>query len=154
MQIFRDITSLKKRLNQAKLEDKSIGLVPTMGALHLGHATLINAAIRENDITVCSIFVNPAQFNNEIDLTAYPRTLDNDTRLLESLGCDILFCAEIAEIYSEKTVLRFDFGHLENVMEGAFRPGHFNGVALIVSKLFHIVDPNKAYFGQKDLQQF
>ncbi|HNP17885.1 MAG TPA: pantoate--beta-alanine ligase [Fulvivirga sp.] len=154
MDIFRDISSLKKRLYQAKLEGKSIGLVPTMGALHLGHATLIKAAIEENEVSVCSIFVNPTQFNNSNDLSVYPRTLENDTKLLETLGCDILFCPEVEEIYKEKAVLNFDFGHLENVMEGAFRPKHFNGVALIVSKLFHIVDPERAYFGQKDLQQF
>ncbi len=154
MDIFRDILSLKKRLCQAKLEGKSIGFVPTMGALHLGHATLINAAIEENEVSVCSIFVNPTQFNNSNDLSVYPRTLDKDIKLLEALGCDILFCPEVEEIYKEKAVLNFDFGHLENVMEGAFRPKHFNGVALIVSKLFHIVDPDRAYFGQKDLQQF
>jgi pantoate--beta-alanine ligase len=154
MQIFRDISSLVKRLSQAKLEGKSIGLVPTMGALHMGHATLINSSIQENEITVCSIFVNPAQFNSSIDLSAYPRTIEDDTQLLASIGCNILFCPDVDEIYREEAILKLSFGHLENEMEGAFRPGHFNGVALIVSKLFHIVEPNRAYFGQKDLQQF
>src|SRR5690606_18771568 len=123
-------------------------------ALHDGHLKLISASKTANDITVCSIFVNPTQFNNAADLQKYPRTLDKDTNLLEKVECDAVFSPEPTEIYPEETVVRFDFGALDKVMEGRFRPGHFSGVALIVSKLFHIVGPDNAYFGQKDWQQF
>ena len=125
-----------------------------MGALHNGHLALISSSKRENSLTVCTIYVNPTQFNNLADLQKYPRNLDQDVELLRKVECDVVFCPDTEEMYSEKSYLKFDFGHLDKVMEGKFRPGHFSGVALIVSKLFNIVQPNNAYFGQKDWQQF
>lgn len=154
MQVFRDILSLQLSLNKLRLEQKSIGLVPTMGALHNGHAELLKASSKENEVTVCSIFVNPTQFNNQEDLTNYPRTLEADIEFLKKFDCDIVFCPSVDEIYPSSPVLRFNFGTLESSMEGSYRPGHFNGVAIVVSKLFNIVSPDKAYFGQKDLQQY
>jgi pantoate--beta-alanine ligase len=154
MEIFKQIAPLKAFLNAQRRAGKSIGLVPTMGALHVGHLSLIQASKAQNDITVCSIFVNPTQFNNPNDLQKYPRTLDKDTLLLEKVECDALFCPEASEMYPEKSIMRFEFGHLDKVMEGAFRPGHFSGVGLVVSKLFNIIQPTRAYFGQKDWQQF
>jgi pantoate--beta-alanine ligase len=154
MEIFKQIAPLKAFLNAQKRVGKSIGLVPTMGALHAGHLSLIRASKAQNDVTVCSIFVNPTQFNNPADLQKYPRTLDKDTLLLEKVECDAIFCPEPGEMYPEKSIIRFDFGHLDKVMEGAFRPGHFSGVGLVVSKLFNIIQPTRAYFGQKDWQQF
>ena len=133
---------------------KSIGLVPTMGALHAGHLTLIEASRKQNNITVCSIFVNPTQFNNSSDLQKYPRTLDKDTLLLEKVECDVVFCPDSSEMYPELSLLKLDFGYLDKVMEGKFRPGHFSGVGLVVSKFFNIIEPDNAYFGQKDWQQF
>ncbi|PMD98107.1 pantoate--beta-alanine ligase [Siphonobacter sp. BAB-5405] len=132
---------------------ESIGFVPTMGALHEGHLQLIRRARQENAVVVCSIFVNPIQFNNADDLARYPRTLEQDCALLEAAGCDVVFAPSAAEMYPSQPVLTFDFGTLERVLEGAFRPGHFNGVGIVVSKLFHLVQPTRAYFGQKDLQQ-
>jgi pantoate--beta-alanine ligase len=154
MQIFREIEPLRAFLVEKRGAGKSIGLVPTMGALHEGHLTLLKQARSENDVTVCSIYVNPTQFNNPEDLANYPRTLEQDAQQLRSIGCDAVFAPESAEMYNTPNVVRFDFGHLDKVMEGAFRPGHFSGVALVVSKLFHIVEPHRAYFGQKDWQQF
>jgi pantoate--beta-alanine ligase len=154
MEIFKQIAPLKAFLNAQKRAGKSVGLVPTMGALHAGHLSLIKASAAQNDVTVCSIFVNPTQFNNPSDLQKYPRTLDKDTLLLEKVECDAVFCPEASEMYPEKAIIRFDFGHLDKVMEGAFRPGHFSGVGLVVSKLFNIIQPTQAYFGQKDWQQF
>jgi pantoate--beta-alanine ligase len=154
MQVFNEITPLKAFLKAKKLEGKSIGLVPTMGALHDGHLALIQASKAKNDLTVCSIFVNPAQFNNPLDLQKYPRTLDTDTKALKKVECDVLFYPGEKEMYASKPLVRFEFGHLDKVMEGRFRPGHFSGVALVVSKLFNIVEPAHAYFGQKDWQQF
>lgn len=139
---------------EKKLLGNSIGFVPTMGALHKGHLSIIRSSINENTVTICSIFVNPTQFNNPKDLEKYPRTLEIDTTLLEKVGCDALFCPEVKMMYGDETVIQFDFGDLGKVMEGKFRPGHFSGVALVVSKLFHIVEPDIAYFGQKDWQQF
>ncbi|GLU55858.1 pantothenate synthetase [Dyadobacter frigoris] len=124
-----------------------------MGALHEGHISLIQTASFQNDITVCSIFVNPTQFNNPEDLAKYPRTLEEDCAMLESAGCSAVFAPTVDEMYPEPTMLTMNFGLLETVMEGASRPGHFNGVGIVVSKLFNIVQPHKAYFGQKDLQQ-
>jgi pantoate--beta-alanine ligase len=154
MEIFKEIAPLKAFLQAKKQLLKSIGLVPTMGALHSGHISLIEASKAQNDITVCSIFVNPAQFNNPNDLQRYPRTLDKDTLLLEKVECDAVFCPDSAEMYLNKPLIRFDFSHLDKIMEGKFRPGHFSGVALVVSKLFNIVEPHNAYFGQKDWQQY
>ena len=124
-----------------------------MGALHEGHISLIETAANQTDITVCSIFVNPTQFNNPEDLAKYPRTLEEDCKMLEEAGCSAVFAPTVDEMYPEQTMLTMNFGLLETVMEGASRPGHFNGVGIVVSKLFNIVQPHKAYFGQKDLQQ-
>ena len=154
MDIFSQIGPLRDFLEQKKLIGKSLGFVPTMGALHDGHLALIRESHRENEITVCSIYVNPTQFSNADDLARYPRTIDRDIEMLESVGCNVLFCPSNEEVYPEKSRIKFDFGPLEQVMEGKFRPGHFSGVATVVSKLFNIVQPSKAYFGQKDFQQF
>jgi len=154
MQIYREIHPFKAFLVENRPWGRTVGLVPTMGALHDGHLALIRESKLNNDITICSIFVNPAQFNNPSDLQKYPRTLEKDIQLLESIHCDVLFCPEAAEMYNSIYLTHFDFGHLDKTMEGQFRPGHFSGVALIVSKLFHIVEPDVAYFGQKDWQQF
>jgi pantoate--beta-alanine ligase len=153
MQIFKDIGPLKLHLQQKRKKGFSHGLVPTMGALHEGHLSLIRASKALADVTVCSLFVNPTQFNNPIDLEKYPRTLEKDISLLESAGCDVLFAPETSAMYERPGVIHFDFGDLDKVLEGKFRPGHFSGVATIVSKLFHIVDPDHAFFGQKDYQQ-
>lgn len=153
MQIFNEIGALRAFLAQKKSSNYSIGFVPTMGALHQGHLALIKASKKENDLTVCSIFVNPTQFNNPSDLEKYPRTLEKDIAMLESEHCDVLFCPTPAEMYPNQASIRLSFGDLETVMEGKFRPGHFSGVALVVSKLLHIVEPTRAYFGQKDFQQ-
>lgn len=154
MKIFKEIAPLKAFLKDLRLKNKSVGLVPTMGALHKGHMSLIVASKAENDITVSTIFVNPTQFNNSNDLLKYPRTLDKDTKMLQEVQCDVLFVPDTQEVYPQKPLLTFDFGDLDKVMEGKFRPGHFSGVGLIVSKLFNIVQPDNAYFGQKDWQQF
>lgn len=153
MNIFTEIASLRHFLDEQKRKGKSVGFVPTMGALHQGHLSLIETARRANDLTVCSVFVNPTQFNNLNDLAVYPRTLATDSQMLEAVGCDVLFAPPDKEMYPALPQLKFDFGNLERVLEGEFRPGHFNGVGVVVSKLFHIVQPSRAYFGQKDLQQ-
>ncbi len=132
---------------------RTIGLVPTMGALHLGHLSLVQRASAHVDVVLVSIFVNPTQFNNPEDLQKYPRTLEDDLGLLEKEKVDYVFLPDEGEMYPERTLLKFDFGILENTLEGAFRRGHFNGVGVVVSKLFHIIEPDYAYFGQKDLQQ-
>jgi pantoate--beta-alanine ligase len=154
MEIFEEIKALKAFLGTRRDKHLSIGLVPTMGALHDGHLELIKASKVENQVTVCSIYVNPAQFNNPSDLEKYPRTLERDAELLKKAGCDAVFAPSNQEMYAQKSTLHFDFGSLDKVMEGKFRPGHFSGVALVVSKLFNIVQPTRAYFGQKDFQQF
>lgn len=154
MKIFKEIKPLKAYLKALRLDGKSVGLVPTMGALHSGHLALVKASQQLSDITVCTIFVNPTQFNNHNDLLKYPRTLVKDTELLREVQCDVIFCPKTEEIYPEQSTITLDFGGLDKVMEGKFRPGHFSGVALVVSKLFHIVEPQHAYFGQKDWQQF
>jgi pantoate--beta-alanine ligase len=154
MEIFKQIAPLKAFLKDLKCQGKSVGLVPTMGALHAGHIALIKACRAQNDVSVGSIFVNPIQFNNENDLINYPRSLEQDTKLLETAGCNVLFNPDNTEMYPRKTSMKIDFGDLDKVMEGRFRPGHFSGVALVVSKLFNIVQPDRAYFGQKDWQQF
>jgi len=154
MEIFKQIAPLKAYLRDLKCQGKSIGLVPTMGALHNGHISLIRASKAQNQVTASSIFVNPIQFNNQNDLIKYPREIEKDKKLLEAAGCDVLFSPENEEMYPKKSILKLDFGHLDKTMEGEFRPGHFSGVALVVSKLFNIVEPDHAYFGQKDWQQF
>ena len=154
MHIFTEIAPLRAYLSSQHGGHFSVGLVPTMGALHEGHLSLIRASKKENSITVCSIYVNPAQFENPEDLEKYPRTLAGDISMLKKEGCDILFCPENAEMYGEQSSIQFDFGSLDKVLESKFRPGHFSGVALVVSKLFNIVEPDRAYFGQKDYQQF
>lgn len=154
MQIFKEIRALKAFLKEKKSQNQSIGFVPTMGALHRGHLNLVAESKKGNSITVCSIFVNPTQFNNPTDLEKYPRTPEHDAKLLEQGGCDILFLPETAEMYSGKSLIKFDFAGLDKILEGTFRPGHFSGVALVVSKFFNIVQPTRAYFGQKDFQQF
>ena len=153
MEVFTSIKKLRNYLHQQRIQNKSIGLIPTMGALHEGHISLLNAATSENDVSVCSIFVNPVQFNNPEDLAKYPRTLEADCEMLESAGCSAVFAPSVEEMYAERPVLTINFGTLETVMEGASRPGHFNGVGIVVARLFNIVQPDKAYFGQKDLQQ-
>lgn len=154
MEIFKQIAPLQAYLRDFKCQGKSIGLVPTMGALHDGHISLIQAAKARNQVTISSIFVNPIQFNNPNDLIKYPRDIEKDVKLLETVGCDVLFNPENEEMYPTKSILKLDFGQLDKTMEGKFRPGHFSGVALVVSKLFNIIQPDHAYFGQKDWQQF
>lgn len=154
MQVFTEVTALQQFITYQRTNLKTIGLVPTMGALHQGHLKLISTSKAENDLTICSIFVNPTQFNNESDLTNYPRKIEEDKVLLKEHGCDILFAPSNEEMYPQKAVLKLDFGFLEKNMEGKFRQGHFNGVGLVVGKLFNIINPDKAYFGQKDIQQF
>jgi pantoate--beta-alanine ligase len=154
MIIFREKHALKVYLSTLKAQQKTIGFVPTMGALHEGHLFLIKQAQQKNNIVVVSIFVNPTQFDNKEDLAKYPKTLESDTKLLESVSCDVLFHPSVAEIYQENIVSEnFDFDGLEHQMEGKYRDGHFNGVGTIVKTLFEIVEPDKAYFGQKDFQQ-
>ncbi|WP_461138148.1 pantoate--beta-alanine ligase [Spirosoma pomorum] len=149
---FSTIAELRQRLSADRATSK-IALVPTMGALHEGHIALIQKARQENDLVVSSIFVNPVQFNNPDDLARYPRTLEDDCQKLEAAGCDVVFAPSVEEVYPESPVMKLSFGDLETVMEGAFRPGHFNGVGIVVAKLFNMVQPDRAYFGQKDLQQ-
>jgi len=152
MEVVKTKHNLKRQLSFSG-KKTTLGFVPTMGALHKGHLSLVEHAVKENDIVVVSIFVNPAQFNNNSDLKRYPRNLDSDLKLLENTGCDIVFSPTIKEMYPEPDNRIFDFGHLGKVMEGKYRPGHFNGVAKIVSKLFDVVKPQNAYFGLKDFQQ-
>jgi pantoate--beta-alanine ligase len=153
MLIFNTISETQNYLKSQQKASKRIGFVPTMGALHAGHLSLIERSKTENDLTVCSIFVNPTQFNNLEDLKKYPRTLEKDCEMLQPAGCDVVFAPSAEEMYAKLPQLRMDFGTLETVMEGKFRPGHFNGVGIVVSKLFNVVKPDKAYFGLKDLQQ-
>lgn len=156
MKVINKTSDLQAIIKQFKNDGKSIGLVPTMGALHKGHLSLVKNSISNNDITVVSIFVNPTQFNNPNDLASYPRTVEKDLELLQTIGCDIVFAPEADDIYSKSETdsrFEFDFEGLDKVMEGKFRPGHFNGVVQIVSKLFDLVRPDRAYFGEKDFQQ-
>ena len=156
MKVINKTSDLQAIIEQFKNDGKSIGLVPTMGALHKGHLSLVKNSISNNDITVVSIFVNPTQFNNPNDLASYPRTVDKDLELLQTVGCDVVFAPEADDIYSKSETdsrFEFDFEGLDKVMEGKFRPGHFNGVVQIVSKLFDLVRPDRAYFGEKDFQQ-
>ncbi|MDL2278452.1 pantoate--beta-alanine ligase [Parabacteroides sp. OttesenSCG-928-G07] len=153
MKIVKTIKELKHSLRQERQENRKIGFVPTMGALHEGHLSLVKNCVKENDICVVSIFVNPTQFNNKHDLETYPRNLEQDCELLQPAGCDYVFIPSVEEMYPEPDMRQFDFGTISQVMEGAYRPGHFNGVAQIVSKLFYAVMPDNAYFGEKDFQQ-
>lgn len=153
MQILQTAAALHAQTETWRRNGYRIGLVPTMGALHEGHLQLVRAAAQQCDVVVVSVFVNPTQFNNAEDFRLYPRLPEADAALLEPAGCTALFMPSVEEMYPRPTVLHFDFGSLERVMEGAHRPGHFNGVATVVSKLFHLSRPHKAYFGQKDLQQ-
>jgi pantoate--beta-alanine ligase len=153
MEIINSVKELKDKLYIHKSQKRSIGLVPTMGALHKGHISLIEKCSKENDITVVSIFVNPTQFNDKKDLERYPRTLEADCKLLGNIKVDIVFAPSVEEIYPEPDTRTFSYPPTDTVMEGKYRPGHFNGVCQIVSKLFDFVEPDKAYFGEKDFQQ-
>lgn len=153
MRVVKTISELKSLISGYKQENKTVGLIPTMGALHAGHKSLVDRARKENDIVVVSVFVNPTQFNNKQDLATYPRTEERDCALLEAAGCDVVFMPAVEEVYPEPDNRQFDLGAVAEVMEGAHRPGHFNGVAQIVSKLFGFVEPDRAYFGEKDFQQ-
>ena len=153
MHVFTTVGQLRAFTEGSRQAGRRLGLIPTMGALHEGHLQLVRAATADCDDVVASIFVNPTQFNNPDDLRLYPRLPEQDTALLAGAGCTALFMPTVEEVYPQPTVLRFDFGPLERVMEGAHRPGHFNGVATVVSKLFHMARPHAAYFGQKDFQQ-
>ena len=153
MKVIHTVSGLNLALQSIRCKGESIGFVPTMGALHEGHATLIRQSIADNECTVVSLFVNPTQFNNSDDLLLYPRTPEVDEQLLQELGVNILFAPSVEEVYPEPDNRVFDFGILDKVMEGRYRPGHFNGVAQVVSRLFSFVQPDKAYFGEKDFQQ-
>lgn len=153
MKVYKTKTELTGHLSSLASSEKTIGLVPTMGALHSGHASLVKRANQENDIVLVSIFVNPTQFNDSSDLDNYPRTLEADLTLLQSLEVDLVFVPSSAEMYPEKDQRSFPLGNLDKVMEGKHREGHFNGVSQIVSKLFLLTNPTRAYFGQKDFQQ-
>ena len=153
MHIFTAMGPLKAYLKHHRSAEASLGLIPTMGALHQGHLSLVEASRRENNITVCSIYVNPMQFNNQTDLEKYPRTMEKDIQMLNDASCDAIFNPGDVEMYAEASQIKIDFGSLDKILEGEFRPGHFSGVALVVSKLFNIIQPNRAYFGQKDFQQ-
>lgn len=153
MKVISTISELQQELSAQRKAGKSVGFVPTMGALHQGHASLVKRSVAENDVTVVSVFVNPTQFNDKNDLKNYPRDLQADCALLEAIGADIVFAPEVEEMYPEPDTRVFSFAPLDTVMEGGCRPGHFNGVAQIVSKLFYAVASDKAYFGEKDFQQ-
>ena len=153
MKVIHTIKDLQTELSVLKVLGKKVGLVPTMGALHAGHASLVKRSVNENEVTVVSVFVNPTQFNDKNDLVKYPRTLDADCKLLEACGATYTFAPSVEEMYPEPDTRQFSYAPLDTVMEGAFRPGHFNGVCQIVSKLFEAVKPHRAYFGEKDFQQ-
>ena len=156
MQIVSTKRELQDLVKACKTEGKTIGLVPTMGALHQGHASLVKRAVEDNDICIVSVFVNPTQFNNKEDLAKYPRNIERDAQLLSSIGAHYVFAPTPEEMYSEEemnSTFNFDFAGLDRVMEGKMRPGHFNGVVQVVSKLFYLTQPDKAYFGEKDFQQ-
>lgn len=153
MKVFHKIVELQNELFAARKGGKEIGLVPTMGALHAGHASLVKRSVKENNVTVVSVFVNPTQFNDKNDLKNYPRDLEADCKLLESAGADYVFAPAVDEVYPVADNRQFSFPPVDTVMEGAHRPGHFNGVCQVVSRLFYIVRPTRAYFGEKDFQQ-
>ncbi len=153
MKLIHTIEELQDELDKAREKGEKIGLVPTMGALHNGHASLVKRSVEENGVTVVSVFLNPTQFNDKKDLEKYPRTLEADCDLLKKYKTDIVFAPSVSEMYPEPDTRTFSYPSVDSVMEGAFRPGHFNGVCQIVSKLFAIVKPHRAYFGEKDFQQ-
>ena len=156
MQIITTKKDLQAAVKACKEAQKTIGLVPTMGALHAGHASLVKRAVADNDVCFVSVFVNPTQFNNKEDLAKYPRNIERDAELLKSIGAQYVFAPTPEEMYSAEemnTTFSFDFAGLDQVMEGKMRPGHFNGVVQVVSRLFYLVQPDKAYFGEKDFQQ-
>lgn len=153
MNIIKTVDDLRRAVALARRQGLTVGLVPTMGALHQGHLSLVKAARRDNGFVVVSVFVNPTQFNNPDDLRTYPRTLEADAQLLDRAGVDVMFAPTVDEMYPEPDTRVFDLGPVAEVMEGAMRPGHFNGVAQVVSKLFDMVRPDRAYFGEKDFQQ-
>ena len=153
MKVFNKIVDLQSELDQCRKEGKEIGLVPTMGALHEGHASLVKRSVKENGATVVSVFLNPTQFNDKGDLDRYPRTLDADCKLVEACDADYVFAPSVEEVYPTPDTRHFEFPPVSTVMEGAKRPGHFNGVCQVVSRLFDIVNPTRAYFGEKDWQQ-
>ncbi|MES2387196.1 MAG: pantoate--beta-alanine ligase [Bacteroidota bacterium] len=154
MHLIQSAADMRAFSNQCFLEGRSIGFVPTMGALHSGHISLLSKAASENDVTVCSIFVNPAQFNNREDLLKYPRTPESDLKMLEAAGCTAVWMPQPADMYPHKPATGFTFGPIENVLEGTHRPGHFAGVGLVLSKFFNLLQPCSCYMGLKDLQQF
>lgn len=153
MKVIQKIVELQNELFSYRKNNKTIGLVPTMGALHAGHASLVKQSVKENDVTVVSVFLNPTQFNDKGDLERYPRTLEADCQLLEAFGVDYVFAPTVEDIYPKPDNRQFEFSPQSTVMEGAKRPGHFNGVCQVVSRLFYIVRPDRAYFGEKDWQQ-
>lgn len=153
MRIFEKVVDLQNELFGVRRQGKTVGLVPTMGALHDGHASLVRQSVQQNDVTVVSVFLNPTQFNDKGDLDRYPRTLDADCKLLEACGADYVFAPSVSEMYPTPDTRHFEFPPQSTVMEGAKRPGHFNGVCQVVSRLFYITRPNRAYFGEKDWQQ-
>ena len=153
MKLFRSIVELQNELFEVRKSGKKVGLVPTMGALHEGHASLVKRSVAENGATVVSVFLNPTQFNDKKDLERYPRTLDADCALLEACKADYVFAPSVEEMYPVEDKRQFEFPPVTTVMEGAHRPGHFNGVCQVVSRLFYIVRPDRAYFGEKDWQQ-
>ena len=153
MKVIHTIKDLQAELTVLRAQGKKVGLVPTMGALHVGHASLVKRSVSEHGVTVVSVFVNPTQFNDKNDLAKYPRTLDADCRLLEDCGAAFAFAPSVEEMYPQPDTREFSYAPLDTVMEGAFRPGHFNGVCQIVSKLFDAIQPDRAYFGEKDFQQ-
>ncbi|MBQ7698703.1 MAG: pantoate--beta-alanine ligase [Paludibacteraceae bacterium] len=156
MQIITTKKELQRQVEACKSQGKTIGLVPTMGALHAGHASLVRRAVSENDVCFVSVFVNPTQFNNKEDLALYPRDLQRDAELLNTIGAQYVFAPTPEEMYTAEEMnetFHFDFGGLDKVMEGKMRPGHFNGVVQVVSRLFYLVQPDRAYFGEKDFQQ-
>ena len=153
MKVVHTIVELQNDLFTLRKANKSVGLVPTMGALHEGHASLVKQSVKDNDITVVSVFLNPTQFNDKNDLANYPRTLDADCELLEGVGADYVFAPAVNEMYPTEDKRHFEYPPVSTVLEGAHRPGHFNGVCQVVSRLFYIVRPDKAYFGEKDWQQ-
>lgn len=153
MQVYKKIVDLQNALFDERKKGKKIGFVPTMGALHEGHASLVRRSVKDNDVTVVSVFVNPTQFNDKNDLKNYPRDLEADCRVVESCGADFVFAPDVEEMYPVPDERHFEYPPVSTVMEGAHRPGHFNGVCQVVSRLFYIVRPDRSYFGEKDWQQ-